>query len=741
MVQEFLTRSARTLEASVSEPDTGRADKVDRRQVLASTLIEHFLITGSLADLDNAIGLLREAVARAPTDDPELPTVLGQLGIALHLRYAATGDASNLDTAIELLRHSTRAWQPAPPRASMLGRLSSFTLERFDRAGDPSDLESAINGLQEALEDASPSSPARPGLMRALAGSLRRRYAVTLERADLARSDTAYREALAADLAGSTSLYRDALAAEVDVAPSSAVQTAREWGDWMMERGNVKAAAEAYAAGLQATLRAIGQEGLMPDEPGRIRAAEGLAARAAHAYVQTGEVEQAAVALEFDRALLLVEVLGEHPAALEPLGAVDEGLLIEYRRLIAQRTSLRNRLATRLGQISDSEEDVALAQSISALQTDLAEVRVGLDNATASIRRSAGYAARIALPSYAAEIRAVANVPLVFLAPADSAGVAVIIDVDDRASPIAIVLPEMTERAVAQAEQKLIDIPFGPPTADILALSRWLWDAVMGPVLEAVGPARRIILIPLGRLASLPLHAASTADSTMPTGHRFALDNIPMTYAPSARALARARRPQGATAHHRLLIAAPSGSGSLELPGAEAEARAISALFPDARVLLGEAATRAALLDGLHRCTALHFAGHGFASDAPLSGGLVLAQDELLTVRDVLESDISSLELAVLATGDVARPSGDRVAEMTLPAALMQAGVATVIAPQWSLTDYGAPRIMTRFYELLAEGFEPWEALRQAQREFRDARGRRCRGLVVGCSHVYGRLS
>jgi len=248
---------------------------------------------------------------------------------------------------------------------------------------------------------------------------------------------------------------------------------------------------------------------------------------------------------------------------------------------------------------------------------------------------------------------------------------------------------------------------------------------VMGSVLEALAPARRIVLIPLGRLASLPLHAAGTADTTMPTGRRFALDEITISYAPSARALAlaRARLLKRATSEHRFLVAAPSRSGNFApaLPYAEVEARTIAAVFPDVQVLIGETATRAAVLDRLRSCTAFHFAGHGFASqDTPLSGGLLFARDELLTVRDVLELEIPSLELAVLSTGDVGRASGEGLEEMTMPVALMQAGVATVIAPQRPLSDRAAAMIMSRFYTLVNDGLEPWEALRGAQLAFRD---------------------
>jgi CHAT domain-containing protein len=699
-VKQFLGRSVRALEESVPERDAQPA-ALDAVLTLADALIERYFVTGSSGDLDRSIELLRQAVVRLSADDAELPLALNRLGTALGQRYATTRDIAQLEEARQVLERVASSLPPtAPQQPAVLAQLSRLLDARFVRFGDESDLEQSIDLKQRALEKSPSGSPERPPLLRELARALKSR--VPLNEADTARAAAAYRQAVATGF---------------EVSPPDAVQSAREWGDWMMERGDWTEAAEAYEAGLEAMLRAIAQQGLIPEERAWIRAAEGLPARASYALVQTDQVERAAVALELGRTLILVEALEEHPAALEELGTVDEELRAEYRRLRVRW----NELVIQLTHNNGSDE-TSTDESLASVDTELACARVELDAVILAIRRSAGSIDGVARPPFA-ELRAAAEVPVVFLAAAQVGGVAVIVEPERRASPPrAVLLPEMTEqnvtRAIRLAKRIEQDLPWSIPERGA-ELSQWLWDAVMGPVLETVAPAPRIVVIPTGRLASLPLHAAGTEDLTTPTGRRFVLDDIAITYAWSARALARRRESRGETSTDSFLAVAPGPS----VRAAEREVLAAAELSASSQVLIQEAATRAAVLDGLRRCTAFHFAGHGFvSSDAPLSGGLLLAGDDIFTVRDALELAIDNVRLAVLSTSDVARSASERFDEtMTMPVALMEAGVATVIAPQGTLTDHDAAWIMSRFfYELRAHGREPWEALRRAQLAFRD---------------------
>jgi CHAT domain len=119
-------------------------------------------------------------------------------------------------------------------------------------------------------------------------------------------------------------------------------------------------------------------------------------------------------------------------------------------------------------------------------------------------------------------------------------------------------------------------------------LTRWLWDAVMAPLLATL-PAKRTVLVPAGLLGLLPLHAAWTNDPHTPTGRRYALDEALRTYAPNARALTAARRlADRIPVEHVLVVEEPWPVDASPLPYVLDEARAALAAFPLARHLRRE---------------------------------------------------------------------------------------------------------------------------------------------------------
>lgn len=76
-----------------------------RRLNLAACYAVRFRIGAELADLDHAIGLLRQALAGVPAGDPSRATYLSELGQRLVERYAAASAAPNaLTEAIDLFR-------------------------------------------------------------------------------------------------------------------------------------------------------------------------------------------------------------------------------------------------------------------------------------------------------------------------------------------------------------------------------------------------------------------------------------------------------------------------------------------------------------------------------------------------------------------------------------------------------------------------------------------------------------
>lgn len=231
------------------------------------------------------------------------------------------------------------------------------------------------------------------------------------------------------------------------------------------------------------------------------------------------------------------------------------------------------------------------------------------------------------------------------------------------------------------------------------------------------------MLVPSGLLALLRLHAAWVEEKGT---RRYVLDDVAFSYAPSAYALNAAR----ATASHapaQKLVAVDEPlplRKPAPLPNSNAEVQAIASLFADAQTFRHGQATREALLAALPGAHVAHFSCHGGTDwGNALDSALIMAHNEKLTVRDVLALHLSGARLATLSaceTGLVGTRLPDEA--VALPAALVQAGFAGVVASLWSVSDLSTAMLMEYFYHLWQEKkLEPDLALQQTQRWVRDS--------------------
>ena len=250
----------------------------------------------------------------------------------------------------------------------------------------------------------------------------------------------------------------------------------------------------------------------------------------------------------------------------------------------------------------------------------------------------------------------------------------------------------------------------------------WLWQSCMRDALEIVGGAAEFALVPCGPLALLPLHAAWTADPLRPTGRRYALDEALITYAPSARALRRARALE-TRAPDRPIATIADPEGVPPLPFAHVEVGALGSLWPHEVGLSGADATVAAVAAALPDAGVIHFACHGRADVTdPDAGGILLAHEELLSPSSLSALSLHA-RLAVLSACETGLPGLGAPDEVTgLPTALLQAGVAGTVASLWEVPDASTALLMVEFYRLWRlEGHPPPAALRGAQQWLRDA--------------------
>ncbi|MFD8810769.1 CHAT domain-containing protein [Streptomyces sp. NPDC059627] len=317
--------------------------------------------------------------------------------------------------------------------------------------------------------------------------------------------------------------------------------------------------------------------------------------------------------------------------------------------------------------------------------------------------------------------------PLVYLASCESAGLALLV----RHGHVEHVpLPHLdsdrlqswTERFLQAKEERGRERQTWENVLDWLGT--WLWDAVMGPVLARAEAAEHLVLVPCGLLGLLPLHAAWTADERAPTGRRYALDVALLTYAPSARALRRARhhaqRPSGDTC---VSVENPANTVYSPLPCAEIEGEVASSLWKKSVRMPGGHATKDRVVAALPGAHALHFACHTGSDPRTSEGlGLQLAGGEILSAGDVTALRLDA-RIAVLSACETAVLDTEALDEVIgLPSTFLEAGAAGVIASLWPVVDESTMLLMVRFYELWRRsGISPAQALRSAQQWLRDS--------------------
>ena len=305
---------------------------------------------------------------------------------------------------------------------------------------------------------------------------------------------------------------------------------------------------------------------------------------------------------------------------------------------------------------------------------------------------------------------------MIYVGAAEPHGFALILT--EAAEPLEIHLPELTTRALHERVTALLGIPvewWGGELADVLD---WLGNAVMAKLSGHLPPQALVTLVPLGALSLLPLHAAGAIRGTDGVW-RDRFEGVAFRYAPNARALDRARATASSLARTEvsvLTVDVSEAPDASRLPYAAIESRAVEAQFENRLVRHLPNARRGEVLASLEQSTVWHFACHGRAvPDEPLQSALLLA-DHPITLRQLLARPAGRHRLAVLSACETALPDRALLDEVvSFPGALLQAGVAGVVATQAKVDDLAAMLLVQRFFERFRTGIAPARALAEAQ--------------------------
>jgi len=452
-------------------------------------------------------------------------------------------------------------------------------------------------------------------------------------------------------------------------------------------------------------------------------------AQLAVAELERGRTEGAFAASERLRARQLLDLLARGRIAADGPGAVSD-------TLAAREQDLRRHID-------------ALTRALEGRGTATAELRGPLPTDTASgavrealARAQSAYAAlllqiREARPEYATLVTgAIAPVRAVMaqLAPDDA-----LLEylVGDSASVVFVVTRDTVaaiELGVARHElARLVDFSRSVLTRPVRESTRAMWRAplrrlyryLIEPV-EASGllvGKHGLLIAAHAELHYAPFAALLGAPTPTPGPGEYLIQRYRLTYTPSASVWLRL--------HDR---APPVGSGVLALaprvdvlPGSAAEVAAIGRLYgTDARVLVGDRASKRALRDAAAGQSIIHLATYGVLNkDNPLFSFVELmpqgGDDGRLEVHEVFGLQLRArlVVLSACQTGlgagtlaDV--PAGDDW--VGLVQGFLYAGASNVMATLWPVQDRATANLMTQFYSALRAGRPEAEALAEAQR-------------------------
>ncbi len=654
-----------------------------------SNLFEHARL--ALRYADDAIRLLDTI----PRDAGLLLMALTARGRALVEVYHATQGNAFLDDAIETLG---RAAGSAPPGSSSWVQASvefakALTLGPGGDASDLQRVKAAVDLLRTLSKDARLGPRDQLLVSMELAGALIDHW----RRAD---RDESRVEAL--------ELWEKGC--RRDVAERNlpwALIAARNLGQFALECGEWKTAAEAFTIAIEYVEELVTRNVVVRRHRGAVLSQTyGVAALGAYALARDSRPIEAVLALERGRTFGLSFSLYAREQELQRLEELGRQDLTEALRLTAEALWSEQ-------EVGEALEDVhALSISLSGLIEE--------------VRRIPGFETFMSPPS-ADDLFSDLEAPVVYLAATAFGGLALIVTAPDQVK--VVLLPELTEHELIERLKPLHLDDNGRPMAafssadqaqrleDVLS---WLWPVCMGPVVEYLMDAGKAVLIPTGYLALLPLEAAY--DSRLEGGEAaktYVLNHLTLRFTPNARLLVIRASPRVTPAlRSAAVLGDPLPSTARRLKAARAEVMEIAALVEGSNAVLGTSVTQEGVLHAIGAHRIFHFAGHAFIDmDEPLESFLLVAEDERVTARSILEHP-NDLHLAVLSACQTAAADLRHVDEVvSLGASFLQAGTTGVIASLWVVDDAATLMLMVQFYRCWKNGalLAP-EALAEAKR-------------------------
>ncbi|KAK4649732.1 uncharacterized protein QC761_0024380 [Podospora bellae-mahoneyi] len=756
-------------------------------QQLGVRLQDRYFHTGVLEDLDEAIQTTRRAVEMCPKDDKSFAIVVNALANRLGTRYTITWEEHDLDEAIRLAQNAVDLTRKGDTHHPMfLADLSNRLGYKYSRTGNNKDLQNAIENCKRSLELTESGESHEARRLGSLAILKYREYLATRHSDHLGSAIDCIRRAIS--ISDPSHCHYPGWARELSVYLSHAGddEESMQWAEiavkntpqghpersaWLIQLANLllKRVGEDKALAKQHFLEAFYDEFCPIGE--RLMAGRCLLSNVKSLFIEQDDFETAyqvckdsmglislfgprhlsstdkqnvltlAVGLASEAAAIALE-LGKGPeqalrfledgrgrllGSLYDLRSNVKAVEQQYPDLALQFTRLRDTLNT---------PSPATHESGSTASTLLAHERKRagefMDKVIDEIRSKPGFDQFLLPPSIDEALDAAKQGPIVVLNLSRLRSDALII----RSSGVDVLpLLGLSYEEVQMQSTKLVQDP------DL----GWLWDAVVGPVLEFLGfnatPADRewprVWWIPTGALVKFPLHAAG---HHLKPGSGTALDRAISSYSPSIKSIMHGRERNAvdnpavpaSEGRNLVLVSMEKTPGEKTLGNVPEEIATVESLGI-AMNISGDSPppNKASVLSALGNCRILHFAGHGSThATQPLKSHLLLQdwQTDPLTVQSLLDIDLATnppflAYLSACGSGEVAHEkSVDESIHLT--SAFQLAGFRHVIGTLWQVNDKVCVDMAREVYTTLkSEGLNDLAVsagLHRATRQLRD---------------------
>lgn len=274
---------------------------------------------------------------------------------------------------------------------------------------------------------------------------------------------------------------------------------------------------------------------------------------------------------------------------------------------------------------------------------------------------------------------------------------------------------------------KLIEQNKNPNTLKPILIK--LYQAVFQPILPFVSSKQTLAFIPCKSLYQIPFSALFDNKT-----NQYLIEKHKVLVNPSATIFIKCLERNQLLAKHKyfnhlLAVGNPSFNRKLfpnlsNLPASEIEAKQISQLYENSKLLLPKEATKSKFLALAENYNIIHFAGHAIMDEqSPLYSQLVFAEDNNtqnneLYAYELYKQKFNQTKLVVLAackTANGRNLNNEGVSNLARP--FLAAGVPTVVASLWNANDRASAELFIRFHQNLIKTGDSVESLQKAQLE------------------------